>query len=232
YRLNDEDATHLQLLGEGGDVLLHLLVGSSDTGTRTFVRILGQDAPEGIFEVTGLAGRFDSLHGMLNLTPDGAPDPKQWLDLSAFDALPFSAVAQSITIRDGERRLTFERKAGSDPAGDEWQMTHPHSAQANGANVRSVVDVLMNLNATDIAGPLHPDGASLGVNNAEREIEIEYTDGADSATSCIYFGRQGDSRVAVLLKATNVGELVYWCPDYSVSRLFRPTGEFLDKQRV
>ena len=34
------------------------------------------------------------------------------------------------------------------------------------------------------------------------------------------------------LLSVDAGELIYWCPDYALSRMFRPTGDFLERKRV
>ncbi len=232
YRLEDEGAAHLRILGESGKELLHLMVGKAETGNRAFVRFVGDGAPGGIFEVSDMSGDFDSLYSRLHLTPEGEPNTKRWLDLSSFQPLPFESVAQRISLRDGDRVVLFSRVAGSDATREEWEMTSPRKSKANGANVRAIVDALMNFNASDIAGKLDTDGAALGVIDAKREIVIEFTEGEKQSVSRLYFGNGEDNQVATLLKATDRGELVYWCSDAALSRIFRPTGDFLEKARL
>lgn len=232
YRLEDEAAAHLRILGEGGKELLHLMVGKAETGNRAFVRFVGDGAPAGIFEVSDMTGDFDSLYSRLHLTPEGTPNTKRWLDLSSFQPLPFEAVAQRISLRDGDRTVQFSRVAGSDPGAEDWEMVSPRKSRANGANVRAIVDALMNFNASDIAGKLDTDGGALGVIDAKREIVVEYTEGEKQTVSRLYFGNVKDNQVATLLKATDRGELVYWCSDAALSRIFRPTGDFLEKARL
>ncbi|MBX3458347.1 MAG: DUF4340 domain-containing protein [Planctomycetes bacterium] len=231
YRLDDESAAHLRLSDKSGKELLHLLIGRAESGNRAFVRLTGQGAPEGVYEVTDMTGDFDSLYSRLNLNGEGEPDARRWLDLSGFRPLPYSAVARSIAVRDGAHEMRFSRTPGSDDAADLWEMTSPRKAKANGANVRGIVDALMNLNASDIAGRLHPDGPALGVAQPEREITLEYTDESRQVTVRLYFGVKKDNSVAVLLKSADQGELVYWCSDWALTRMFRPMGEYLERQR-
>lgn len=231
YQLADEDAANLRLIGKEGAELLHLLVGRPETGNRAFVRFKAPEPREGIFEVTGASDRFDSLFSRLNLSSEGAPDSVRWLDLSSFRPLPFSAVTDRVTIRDGERELTFARVPGSDEGEDLWEMTSPRRAAANNTNIRGIIDALMNYSAQDIAGRVHPDGPELGVADATREIRLEYRDEGDQVAR-LFFGKSEDGRVAVLLKRADAGELVYWCPAHVLSRLFRPTGDYLERARL
>ena len=220
YQLDMESAAHLRLRDADGAELLHLLVGKEEAGSRAFIRMMGDGAPEGIFEVLAASGQFNSLYSSLKLTPEGQPDPKRWVDFSGFEPLPYVAVARRISIRDGDRRLQFERVPGSDPADDKWEMTKPRKAPA-----------LNNLRATDVAGPMTEQAGPLGVGE-KREVQVEYTDDEVAHTSTLKFGKQQDGKVAVQLSGAEEGEFVYWCGDFSLSRVFRPTGEYLDKKRV
>lgn len=231
YRLDDEGAAHLRLLDKSGKELLHLLVGRAESGNRAFVRLPGADAPQGVYEVTDMTGDFDSLYSRLNLTEDGVPDAKRWLDLSGFKPLPYMAVTRTITVRDEGTELRFARTPGSDEAADEWDMLAPRKAKANGANVRGIIDALMNFTALDIAGRAHPDGPALGVADPKREVVLEYTDEGKQVTVRLYFGVEKDNNVAVMLKSADRGDLVYWCSNFAVSRIFRPRGDFLQRER-
>jgi hypothetical protein len=232
YRLEDERAARLRLLGDDGRELLHLLVGRGETGARDFVRLAGPDAPEGMFELSGPGGAFDTLYSRLNLTTEGRPEPRRWLDLSGFRPLPFGAVARGLTLVDGARVTTFERRPGSLDTEDEWDLAEPR-ARADGAAVRGLLDTLSNLPANDIAGRMAESAAEFGLDAPTREVRITYTDeGAELLSVRLAFGRQQDNRVAVHLTRNGEGELIYWCSDYALARLYRPTIEFMDRQRL
>lgn len=231
YRLGEEDAAHLRLIGKEGAELLHIMVGRPETGNRAFVRFIAPEPRDGAFEITGPSDRFDSLYSRLNLDSAGAPDSVRWLDLSSFRPLPHSAVTDRVTIRDSERELVFARVAGMGEEEDQWEMTSPRRAPANNSNVRGVIDALMNYSAQDVAGRVHPEGPQLGVADASREIRLDYRDDGDQVAR-LFFGRQENNRVAVLLKRADAGELIYWCPSHVLSRIFRPTGEYLERARL
>ncbi|MCB9894492.1 MAG: DUF4340 domain-containing protein [Planctomycetes bacterium] len=232
YNLNDEDAVHLRLEGDKGAELLHVMVGHADGATRDFVRLAGENAPEGIFELTGLGGQFETLYGALNLNSDGKPDPKRWVSTRAFEPLPFEAVAQEITIREGERSMVFQRKPGSDPAGDEWQLVAPRQGDAEGGSVRAITDALQNYHAGDIAGRAE-DAARFDLVAPEKELTIKYTVGEEMTTAHLYFGKKNaDGDIAVMLKTANSGEFIYWAGDYVLTRIFRTTSDFMRKVRL
>jgi hypothetical protein len=232
YGLNDEDAVHVRLVNAQGSEMLQFMIGRSENGSRDFVRLIGAGKPEGIFELAGLGGSFDTLYSALNLDGNGEPKAARWISTSGFEPLPFEAVAQEITIKDGEQSLTFSRKPNSDPAGDEWMLTSPRKGDADGSAVRSVIDTLQNYHANDIAGR-DTDAVSLGVSAATRSVTIRYTVEADIHTVNLYFGKTNDEgEVAVWLKTQNKGEFIWWAGDFVLSRIFRPVSEYMRKVRL
>ncbi|MCA8917001.1 MAG: DUF4340 domain-containing protein [Planctomycetes bacterium] len=232
YSLNDEDAVHLRLESDKGAELLHVMVGHADGATRDFVRLAGADAPEGIFELTGLGGQFDTLYGALNLDSSGKPDAKRWVSTKAFEPLPFEAVVQEFTVKDGERSMVFQRKPGSDPAAEEWELVSPRKGDAEGQSVRAITDALQNYHAGDIAGRAE-DAAKFELVSPGKEVTIKYTVGEKMTTAHLYFGtKNADGDIAVMLKTANTGEFIYWAGEYVLSRIFRPTTEFMRKVRL
>lgn len=232
YRLDDANAVHLRLTNDKGEELLHVLVGRSETGARDFVRLAGPDAPPGIFELTGAGGSFNTLYSTLNLGSDGEPQARRWISTRGFKPLEFDAVVESVGIKDGESQLVFSRKAGSDETQDEWELTTPHKATANGAEVRSIIDALMNYNAGDIAGR-DTDAPKFEFMQTGREITLTTREGSNLRTTRLFFGRTNDdNEVAVWLKADDKGEYIYWAGDFILTRLFRPKSDFLQKQRI
>lgn len=226
YRLTDDEAAHLRLTGKDGE-LLHVMVGKSDGGSRDFVRLAGEGAPEGIFELTGLGGGLDTLYSALDLNNAGEPQPKRWLDLSGFQPLPYLAVPQRLSIIDTDVTLVFSRAPGSDPADDEWLMESPNKGNADGAGVRALIDALMNYSAEDIAGK-----SGLGTADAEKRVEIEYEQGGETKISRLHFGERRDGKVAVRLEGGKAGDFVYWSGDFILDRLFKPAGDFMKKERL
>ena len=232
YSLNDEDAVHLRLEGAQGKEFLHVLVGRAEGGMRDFVRIAGEGAPEGVFELTGLGGQFDTLYGALNLDAKGQPAAKRWINTKSFAPLPFEAVAQEITIQDDHNALTFNRESGSDPAADQWLLTSPRKGEADGTNVRAIVDALSNYHASDIAARVE-DAAKFDLVAPAKELSIKYTVGEKMTTMHLYFGKKNDNgEIAVLLKTADKGEFIYWASDFVLTRIFRPTLEFMRKVRI
>lgn len=231
YALTDEDAVHLRLAGDADRELLHILVGKSEGVTRDFVRLVGDGAPDGIFELTGLGGSFDTLYGALKLDSESRPQPGRWVSTAGFEPLPYDAVPQQLSIREGEQAMVFTRKPASDPAADEWQLTSPRKGEADGAVVRGVFDALMNYRADDIAGR-DTDAGRFGLVPAAKEITILYTEGERQSTVRLYFGKQEDGRVAVMLKTVDRGGFIYWAGDYILSRVFRAAPEFMRKVRL
>ena len=232
YRLDDANAVHLRLTDDKGTELLHVLVGRSETGARDFVRLTGEGAAPGIFELTGQGGDFNTLYSTLNLDPEGAPQAKRWVSNKGFQPLPFAAVVQSLTIKDGDTTLVFKRKPGVDETQEEWQLTEPQVVAANGGEVRSVIDALMNYNAGDIAGR-DEDSQKFEIMQKQREIVLTYREETNLQTVRLYFGKQNDdNEVAVWLKKEDKGGYIYWAGDFILDRLFRPKSDFLQKQRA
>ncbi|MCB9933973.1 MAG: DUF4340 domain-containing protein [Planctomycetes bacterium] len=231
YSLNDEDAVHLRLAGDSDRELLHILIGRAEGGSRDFVRLAGEGAPEGIFELTGAGGSFDTLYSALKLDAEGKPQPGRWVSTSGFEPMPYTAVARQLTIRDGEQAMTFARKPGSDETADEWQLTSPRKGEADGAAVRGVIDALMNYHAEDIAGR-DTEAGKFGLVPSDKQVTILYTEGEQQNTAQLYFGRKEGGRVAVMLKTANKGEFIYWAGDFVLSRVFRSTPEFMRKVRL
>lgn len=232
YRLADDDAVHLALVGADGKELIHLMVGRAEQGSRDFVRLAGAGAPAGMFELTAAGGQFDSLYSRLNLNADDEPDAKRWLDLAGFRVLPLEATAQRVLVVDGDKAMEFRRRHGTEAEKDDWGMSQPRSAEADGAAVRGLVEALGNLSALDVAGRTHPEGPGLGVTDSKRRVEVEYTQDGKAATARVYFGTEKDGNVAVLLKKEDQGALVYWVGKYSMERLFRRPAEFVRRTEV
>ncbi|MBZ0135552.1 MAG: peptidylprolyl isomerase [Planctomycetes bacterium] len=232
YRLSDAQGVHLRLTDDKGGELLHVMVGRGETGARDFVRLMGDGTDPGIFELTGAGGDFNTLYSTLNLDADGAPQAKGWISTKGFQTMPFTAVAQSLAIKDGDSTLVFKRKQGADETEEAWELTEPHVVPADGAEVRAVIDALMNYNASDIAGR-DTDATGFGFMESGREIALTYSDESNIRTVRLYFGRlNDDNEVAVWLKSEDKGEYIYWAGDFILSRLFRPKADFVKKQRV
>lgn len=233
YRLDDKNAVHLRITSRDGKELLHVMVGRSETGARDFVRLTGEGAPPGIFELTGGGGDFNTLYSALNLDSNGEPQARRWISTKGFQPLPFDAVVQEITIKDGETELAFARKQGVDETQDEWELIKPQRVTANGQEVRSVIDALMNYNAGDIAG-LAENQQEFGIVASGREIVLRYrSEGPNLRTVRLYFGKQNDdNEVAVWQKENDKGDYIYWAGDFILSRLFRAKADFLQKERV
>src|SRR5690606_4881362 len=88
FGLDDDQAVHLRLVGDNGVELLHIMVGQAELGGRDFVRLLGESAPEGVFELTTLGGSFESVYNALNIGSDGNPSARGWVSTSEFAPLP------------------------------------------------------------------------------------------------------------------------------------------------
>ncbi|MCA8946007.1 MAG: DUF4340 domain-containing protein, partial [Planctomycetes bacterium] len=62
YGLDEESGVHLRVVNDKDQEVLHVLLGRGEVGSRDFVRLMGDDAPEGIFELAGLGGEFDTIY--------------------------------------------------------------------------------------------------------------------------------------------------------------------------
>lgn len=232
YRLDDENAAHLRLTNDAGEELLHVMVGRSETGARDFVRLTGDEASAGIFELTGSGGDFNTLYSALNLDSKGEPLPRRWIATDGFKPLPEKAVVESLTIKDGDNELVFRLKPGGENEGEVWELTKPQNVAANSGEVRSVIEALETYNAGDIAG-LVTDAPKFEVFSSGREIVLGYRTDPTLRTARLYFGKTNDgNEVAVLLKTADKGDYIYWAGDFILSRLFRPKSDFLQKERV
>ena len=230
FGLDDKDAVRLRLLGEGGTELLHIMVGRAEAGSRQFVRLLGESAPDGIFQLTQLGGAYDSIYNALSLDQNGDPNPRRWVSTEGFMPLQDSAVVHEFTLRDGTRSMTFTREPGNPAA--VWRMTAPHTAQAEGGVVDGALDALAFSSAVDIAGR-DTDAVALKVAMPEREVRLRYSINGEPASRQVYFGEANDKReVAVWVKAVNEGEFIYYAGSHVLDRIFRPKADFMAKSRV
>jgi hypothetical protein len=230
FGLDDKDAVHLKLIGEDGKPLLHILVGRTEVGSREFVRVLGENAPEGIFQLTQLGGTYDSIYMALNLDASGDPGARRWVSTDAFKPLPAEAIVHEFTLRDGTRSLTFSRTTVDGDSG--WRLTAPHDAEAEAQVIQGVLDALTYSSAVDVAGR-DTDATELKVAMPEREVRMRYTLNGEPGTRQVYYGESNDRReVAVWVKAINEGEFIYWAGNHVLTRVFRPKADFLKKSRV
>lgn len=222
YNLADEDAVHLRLQSAAGKELLHLLVGRSDDGARDFVRLLG-DHPQGIFELAGPGGAWDTLYSRLQLDVDGKAEPKRWLDLTSFKVIESGTRVDKVIVQDGDRTFEFRH----DPVNeDKWEVTRPRQGDGEATAIKGVVSVLENLAASDIAGR-DTDAGALGIADSKRAVTLEYLRDTRPVTATVTFGQRKDGLVAVQLKTANQGALIHWVADYVLDRVFRKPGEFI-----
>lgn len=222
YQLADDDAAHLRLQSEAGKELLHLLIGRSEDNARDFVR-LANDDPKGIFELAGPGGAWDTLYSRLQLDVGGKPEPKRWLDLSAFRVIETGTRVDRLTIQDGDRGFEFR----NDPlAENKWDVTLPRAGEGESTNIQAVVNALANLAAIDVAGR-DVDAGSLGLADSRRWVTLEYLQESRPVKATLTFGTVKDGNVAVQLKSSNQGTLLYWVAEYVLARVFRKTGDFI-----
>lgn len=225
YRLGDDEAATLQLEG-GSGLLLHLKLGLDEAQTYDLVRIIGPDAEEGVFEVKGMGGSFDTLYSGLLLGVNGAPDRRRWLDFSAFQTVPRGADVMRVTLLDSDRKLEIVRTEGSMISDDSWTMTSPRRAKANNANVRSLLDVLSNLKPVDIAGDA-ATAEKFGVARSTQVLRIDYAVQGKEQSVVLQFGVTEGDNVACQLQGNPPG-LVYWLNEYSRGRFFRPVQDYTE----
>ena len=222
YSLSDDDATHLILRDRNGAVLLHLLCGRGEDGSRDFIRIVGQDAPAGIFELANPGGSWDSLYSRLNLDAQGRPDVKRWLDLSGFKVVPGGAKVDALTIEDGDLTFEFRRNKEDDK---KWEVLRPGRLEGDSTSIQGLVTTLEGLAATDIAGR-DTDGATLGIAESRRRVMLEYTADGQPGRSTLVFGNQKDSSVTVHLTSVDQGSLIHRVGEHVLQRIFRKLTEF------
>lgn len=222
YRLGDADAVHLRLQSAAGKELLHLLVGRSEDSARDFVRLTG-DNPQGIFELAGPGGAWDTLYSRLQLDLDGKPEAKRWLDLAGFKVIEAGTRVDRLTIQDGPRTFEFR----NDPlAENKWDVTRPRTGEGESAAIQGVVGALAALSATDVAGR-DVDAGGLGLADSTRWVALEYLVETRPVKVTLTFGTVRDGQVAVQLKSTSQGALLYWVGEHVLARVFRKTGDFI-----
>lgn len=228
YSLSDDEAAHIKLSDGAGKEFLHLLVGKGDEGGRDFIRLTGDEAPKGIFELAGSAGSWDSLYSRLHLDADGKADVKRWLDLTGFKVIEPGARIETINIADGDRVLEFSHDKKEDK---KWAVTKPGSFEAEGAALEGVAGALQNLAASDIAGR-DTDAGALGTADSKRVVTVEFTHDNKPVSSTLTFGLTKDGNAAVHLKSANQGTMIYWVGDYVLQRLFRKSSELIHQAGV
>jgi len=222
YRLGDDEAIHLKLQSVAGKELLHILVGRSEDSARDFVRLLG-DNPQGIFELAGPGGAWDTLYSRLQLDVDGNPEPKRWLDLSSFKVIENGTRVDKVLLTDGDRNFEFRH----DPVDDnKWEVLQPRIGEGEAAAIKGVTSVLENLAASDIAGR-DTDAGALGIADSKRVVTLEYLVATRPVRATVTFGTRKDGMVAAQLKSNNQGALIYWVGDYVLDRVFRKPGDFI-----
>ncbi|MCA8918364.1 MAG: DUF4340 domain-containing protein [Planctomycetes bacterium] len=232
YGLDEESGVHLRVVNDKDQEVLHVLLGRGEVGSRDFVRLMGDDAPEGIFELAGLGGEFDTIYSTLNLDSTGKTRAGSWIDTSGFEVLPFDAVVESLELQDGTSTLQFQRKPNTQPADDEWMLTSPRQGEADGAAVHAIVDALRTYSITDIAGP-DTDAPKYGLSFPEKKVSFAYLDGEKLVRASVSFGKVNDeSEVPVWLSSVNKGKFIYWGGDFILSRVFRNLFDLMAKERV
>lgn len=232
YGLDDETAVHLRVEDKDNKEVFHIMLGRGETNARDFARIVGEDAPEGIFELGGQGGEYETLYGVLNLDSDGKPRASSWIDNSNFRALPIDANVETLELRDGESVIRFMRKPNTDPADDQWLLTSPREGEADGAAVHAILDVLRTYTVSDIAAP-DTDAPKYGVAMPKKEVVYSYLAGDKLVTARLALGNTNDeSEVAVWLKTVNKGRFIYWGGDFIIARVFRSVADLMKKERV
>lgn len=225
YRLADDEAVGLELEGTSG-LLLHLKLGLDEAQTYDLVRIIGPQAEDGIFEVKGMGGSFDTLYSALLLDTQGRPDRRRWLDFSGFQPVPENADVMRVTLQESARKTELVRAEGSMISDDKWTMTSPRRAKANDANVRSLIDVLSNMKPVDIAGRAS-EAAKFGLDQPAQTLSLAVSVQGKEQTVVLQFGAQEGENVACRVKDDPQG-LVYWVNEYSRGRFFRPVQDYTE----
>ncbi|MCA8911247.1 MAG: DUF4340 domain-containing protein [Planctomycetes bacterium] len=232
YGLDDENAVHLRVLGDKDNEIMHVMIGKDETGSRDFVRLVGEDAPKGIFELTGLGGEFDTLYGAMNLDTDGQPRAGSWIDLSDFRVLPIDAELQTIELKDGDSALKFKRKPGTNESDDAWLLTSPRAGVADGTAIHAIVDALRMYSVSDIAGQAG-DAAKFGLGSSKKQVSFSYMLDGKLQNAQLTFGNTNDeSDVALSLSASDAPRYIYWGSDFILNRVFRKLSDVMKKERV
>ncbi|MHC4841415.1 MAG: DUF4340 domain-containing protein [Planctomycetota bacterium] len=231
YSLDDNSKATLTLKNSKGEVLMSLLVGKAPEGNRDFIRKVGEDAENAIYELVYKKAAFDSLHSRLKIKGSTGVEASKWLDLSGFKVMPLEAVAQSLTIATAKETVSLVRKPGSTADDELWDMLTPTQTKAIGDEVRGVIMGLTNLSALDVAGTMAVDGPALGFGDTKRKIIIEYTTGEGETVKDhrveLSFGKSEGDRTCVNLYDESKGTFIYWLTTTAIERFFRPAVEFL-----
>lgn len=232
YGLDEESGVHLRVVTDKDQEVLHILLGRGEVGARDFVRLIGDDAPAGIFELAGLGGEFDTIYSTLNLDSNGKTRAGSWIDTSSFEVIPFDAVVESLELQDGTTTLQFQRKPNTQPTDDEWLLTSPRQGEADGTAVHAIIDALRTYTVSDIAGP-DTDAPQHGLSFPEKKVSFAYLDGEKLVRASVSFGKVNDaSEVPVWLSSVNKGKFIYWGGDFILSRVFRDLFDLMTKERV
>lgn len=233
YNLDDASAAHLKLFDKSGELLLHLLAGKSPQASRDFIRYVGDDAPDGIFEIANTRSQWDTVVGRMRLNASGDPDPKSWLDLSSLVIVPKEAEVTSLTIVNDDNKVSFH--IVEDTNGRRWESMLPFQAVGKSQIIDGALDELRTTKILDIAGPLHPDGPKLGLGQPDKWIEVQYIADANtgkSTTLRLSLGNRDDGRIAAHVSDGSGKKYAWWINDYLVDKVFRPTLDYFEMQKA
>lgn len=221
YALGDSSALHLELRGEGGDTLLHLLLGKR-SGGGNFVRQAGSD------EVYLASHNFLGDFGIWG-DEISAPRAQNWMDLAVFSA-PRDSV-RAVTIEGPEVQLAMEKEfAAPDPADTnavapppsqyEWRVTRPDNFLAVKTRADGIVGSLASMRMSDVVGTevdpawgLGEDAAIVRVLLASGdEVVLEFGSTLEGDENARYFRVRGEP-------------LVWKAPGYLYNNIFKPVDE-------
>lgn len=219
YALADTSALHLELRGEGGDILLHLLLGKR-SGGGNFVRRDGSD------EVYLASHNFLGDFGIWG-DEISAPRPQTWMDLAVFSA-PRDSV-RAVTIEGPEVQLAMEKEfaapdtsaAAAAPREYEWRVTRPDDFLAVKTRADGIVGSLASMRMSDVVsgGEVDPawglgeDAALVRVLLASGdEVVLEFGAPLEGDENARYFRVRGEP-------------LVWKAPGYLYNNIFKPVDE-------
>lgn len=230
FELTFEQAAHVVMTDKQGKELLHLLVGKGDNSSADFVRYSGKDAVPGVFELVDTAGVMETLRSRLHLDAEGKAEVRPWLDMTAFKTLARETEVSRVVISDKGANIELESAPDPRDAGKRiWNVVKPEPGYGNTATIDGVLDALRTMRGSDIAGKPDVHGAELGVVGAERWVEVKYSLKGGKAESLRFdFGKVKDKEVPVWISSQQQGEFIWLVSDYALTRIFRPTADFVD----
>ena len=221
YALDEPNAYHVRVAGEGGETLAELLIGKR-SANGSFVRAPGSD------QVLLADHNFLSDFGVWG-DERQAPAVTSWIDLVAFTAErddirtvtvegenSFVMTKEFVEAEPAVSDTTATEPAVQDPNAYEWRITSPENFVASKTRADGVMNALTSVRARDVVGDTVQDEYGLGEDARRVTVTLE-----DGTSHTLLFGAPTADDETLLYFKVEGESLVWSLPQYVANNVFK-----------